>query len=94
LFALFERPQSFSIHDHVLFSWILLALNKLRPDPKPLGTSIDCRANLKTVILVEQYSVENVAFACSVLTNYSYNTNVPLLINFLTKPLNCFGIDG
>ncbi len=93
LFTFFQRAKAFSVHDHVLFGGVIFALNELRPYPQTFGTSIDGRADLKTVILIEKDPVKNVAFSSSVLSNDSDDTDVFLLIDFGTEPLNGLLVD-
>lgn len=93
MFAFFQRSEAFSINDHVLFGGVIFALNKLRPYPQAFGTSIDGRADLKTIILIKKNSVKNVAFARSVLSNDSNDTNVFLLIDLSAEPFNGFLVD-
>ena len=92
LLSFFKRSESFGIHDHILFSWILFTLNKLRPDPKTFSTSVNCRANFKSIILVKKYSIENVTLSSSVFSNNCYNTYMFLLVDLFTKPLYCLRI--
>lgn len=93
LFAFFQRTEALSVNDHVLFGGVIFALNKLRPYPQTFGTSIDGRADLKTIILIKKHSVKNVAFARSVLSNDSNDTDMFLLIDLSAEPFNGFLVD-
>jgi len=77
-----------------LFRRIFLTLNEFRPYPKAFGASVDCRADFKSGILVEQYSVKNVALSGSVFSHYSDDTDVFLLVDLLAEPLDGFLVDG
>ena len=93
MLSFFQRAKAFSVHDHVLFGEIIFTLNKLGPDPEPLSTCVDCGANFESVILVEKYSVEDVAFTSSVLSYNSDDTDVFLLIDFGAEPFDGLLVD-
>ncbi len=93
MLSFFQRAKAFSVHDHILFGGIIFALNKLGPDPEPLGACVDCGANFESIILVEENSVEDVAFTGSVLSYNSNDTNMFLLIDFGAEPFDGLLID-
>lgn len=89
-----QRAEALSVDNHVLFGRIIFALNEFRPDPQTFGTGIDGGANLKSIILVEEYSVENVAFTGSIFSNNSNYTDVFLLVDLGAEPFDGLLIDG
>lgn len=93
MLSFFQRAKAFSVHDHVLFGGIIFTLNEFRPDPESLGACIDCGANFESVVLIEEYSVEDVAFTGSVLADNSYDTDVFLLVDFGAEPFDGLLVD-
>jgi len=94
LLALLQGAQPFSIHNHILLGGVILALNKLGPYPKPLGTCVNGGPDLEPNILIKQHPVEYVTLSGSVLADYCHHADVLLLVDFLEQPLYCLLVYG
>ena len=92
MLAFLKRPETLSIHDHVLYGGVIRILYEFWPNPKPLGTSINSRPNLKPRVLVEQHSIKYIAFSSSILANNSDDSDVLILVGF-HEPVDCFLVD-
>jgi hypothetical protein len=51
-------------------------LDRLRPNPETLSTSINSGTHLKTTVLLQQDTIEDVAFARAILSDDSNNCEV------------------
>ena len=94
MLSFLQRAKAFSVHNHVLFCGIIFTLNELRPDPESLGACVDGGTNFESVVLVEQYSVENITFAGSVFAYNSYDTDMFLLVDFSAEPFDGLLVNG
>ena len=67
-------------------------LNQFRPHPESFGTGIDGGSNFKSIILIEQYSIEDITFSSSIFSDNSDDGDVFILIGFV-EPVDGFLID-
>ena len=56
--------------------------DKLWPEPESFCACIDGRSYFEAVVLIEEYSVEDIAFSCSIFAYNSDDGNMFILISF------------
>ena len=67
-------------------------LDEFWPDPQSFCAGVDGGSYLEAVVLVEENSIQDVAFACSVLADYGHDGDVFFLVGF-HEPVYGFLVD-
>lgn len=62
-------------------------MNEFGPDPKTFGARIDSGSNFESIILIEEHSIEDIAFPRSVFSDYGDDCDVLFLIG-LKEPID------
>lgn len=75
--TLLQRAEALGVDEQAFAGPLWGAdFDDVRPHPESLGAGIDGGPYLEPGVLVEQHSVEDVAFAGSVLAGYCYNADL------------------